>query len=132
MLPGRKTSYRAGAKCAALCAAVALTIVTACSPDLPRRYSGDLVPFAGTCDEGGRAVLDRAGSAIVFAPKEGVVTLSGRISSSGTVTAMRELPGMNHATYKLVFTGQLAGGGISGTYVTPRCRYNVQLHAVSG
>ncbi len=63
----------------------------------------------------------------MFAPQDGVLVLDGQISGNGDVSASLEVRGMNHAPYRLVFSARIQENRIVGTYVTPRCRYNVTL-----
>jgi len=105
----------------------ATAILAACTSGLPSRFVGDLLPVAGSCDKGHRAVLTRAGSSITFLPQDGVLALDGQLSGNGEMSASLNLRGMNHAPYRLVFSGKVLENRIIGTYVTPRCRYNVTL-----
>jgi hypothetical protein len=104
-------------------------VLVACVPSLPNKFVGDLRPVGGSCDKGNRAVLTRAGSSVMFAPQDGVLVLDGRLSGKGEVSASLEVRGMNRAPYRLVFTGKVQEDRILGTYVTPRCRYDVTLAA---
>ena len=113
---------------AALLAATCL--LTACAGGPPTAYVGKLTPLAGTCDVLNRATVNRNGETVQFTPQEGVTVLEGTISRSGAIAASAQTMGMNRQPYRLAFTGVLHGQTMSGTYVTPRCRYSVLLQAV--
>jgi hypothetical protein len=110
-----------------LVAFLATALLAACATGLPSKFVGTLLPVAGSCDEGNRAVVTRAGSSIMFLPQDGVLVLDGRLSDNGEVSASVAVRGINHVPYRLVFTGKVRENQIVGTYVTPRCRYNVTL-----
>jgi hypothetical protein len=112
---------------AALLAAAGL--LSACAGGPPSTYVGTLTPVAGTCDVLNRASLNRNGETVQFTPQEGVTVLEGTISPSGAITASAQTMGMNRQPYRLAFTGVLHGQTMTGTYVTPRCRYTVLLNA---
>jgi hypothetical protein len=102
-----------------------------CSSGGTLTYTGLLVPRAGACDASTRAVLLRKKSHVQFVPKDGVIVLEGSFSGNDFV-ASRQLVDMNHAPYSLRFTGQMHGDHIIGAYVTPRCRYDIDLAPASG
>jgi len=93
----------------------------------PTTYSGDLTPVAGTCDPPARAVLVKRGQYVQFTPREGVLILDGKIAPDGATTASLDSPGANGKPYHLSLAATLTPSGISGVYVTPRCRYRVDL-----
>jgi len=97
-----------------------------CADDMG--YAGTLAPVGGTCDTGTRATLQRHGSVIQFAPQDGVLTLDGTVNSAGQIVAAQQTLGMDRKPYRLSFTGQVTGDNVTGTYVTPRCRYEATLH----
>jgi hypothetical protein len=103
-----------------------LVVLTGCAQDTA--YAGKLAPLAGTCDAGTRATLQRHGSVIQFTPQDGVLALDGTVTQSGQIVAVQQTLGMDRKPYRLSFTGQLTGDSITGTYVTPRCRYSAALH----
>jgi hypothetical protein len=104
-----------------------LAPVTACTGlDSTQVFAGTQRPVAGTCDPPGQATLTRRGSAITFSPANGTLTLTGTIQAT-TLTADLTLTGADKGPYRLVFTGQLNGKQIAGTYTTPRCRTEVTL-----
>jgi hypothetical protein len=100
--------------------------IVSCAADQTLTYTGLLVPRAGACDTSTRAVLLRKKSRVQFVPSDGVIVLEGT-SSGGEIVAQRKLVDMNHATYTLHFTGEVHGDHVSGAYVTPRCRYEIDL-----
>ncbi len=100
-----------------------------CSADAPVTYAGDLTPTAGTCDPPGRAVLIRRGHYIQFTPRQGVLILDGQVSPAGQIAAETTAPGADRKPYCLALSATLSGQTVSGTYVTPRCRYTVEMRA---
>jgi hypothetical protein len=100
--------------------------IVSCSLNPTRTYTGMLMPRAGACDESARAILLRKNTRIQFVPKDGVIVLEGTLSGT-EFTASRQLTDMDHVRYVLRFTGQLRGDHITGAYVTPRCRYDIDL-----
>jgi hypothetical protein len=90
-------------------------------------YVGTLKPRSGICDVLNRATLQRHGANIQFTPQDGVLVLDGTWSGTGQLTAAQQTIGMDRKPYTLQFTGQAANGTISGSYVTPRCHYEVNL-----
>lgn len=115
---------------ALVCAVLAVQIAS-CSADPTRTYTGSLVPRAGACDVSTRAVLLRNKSRVQFVPKDGVIVLEGTLVGIDIV-ASHQLIDMNHTPYSLRFTGQMRGDHITGSYVTPRCRYDIDLAPVAG
>ena len=111
--------------------AVLAVQIASCSSDPTQTYAGSLVPRAGACDAGTRGVLLRNKSRIQFVPKDGVIVLEGTVSGVDII-ASRQLIDMNHTPYNVRFTGQMRGDHIIGSYVTPRCRYDIDLAPASG
>ena len=103
-----------------------LLAVSACSAQ-QITYSGDLRPVSGTCDPPARAELTRRGKAVLFLPNSGTISLTG-LQNGTTITAVKTLIGADKKPYKLVFSGNLQGPTIQGTYLTTRCRYKVSLY----
>ncbi len=103
------------------------TILAACSGSAPVTYAGDLTPQSGACDPPSRAILVRRGPDLQFTPAQGVLILDGQITPAGELTASLSTPGADHKPYLLKLTAILAGQTITGSYVTPRCRYAVHL-----
>jgi hypothetical protein len=100
----------------------------ACACSAPTlNYAGTLRPVAGTCDAQSQAVLTRRDTTILFAPAAGTLTLHGRLNDQKTLAAVLTLQDPNKQPYRLVFQGRLDGNHVSGTYVTPRCHYAVDL-----
>jgi hypothetical protein len=104
--------------------------LAACAGDAPITYTGTLIPSAGTCDLTNRATLQRHGANLQFTPQDGVLVLDGTVSPTGTISASETTSSMDRKPYHLTFTGQVHGTSVTGTYVTPRCRYAVALTAV--
>jgi hypothetical protein len=90
-------------------------------------YAGDLTPQSGTCDPPARAILVTRGRDLQFTPTQGVLILPGQITPSGHIEAALQTQGADRKPYLLKLTATLTGQAISGTYVTPRCRYAVHL-----
>jgi len=103
-----------------------------CADDVPSRYVGSLTPLAGTCDTAARTLLVRHASSVEFVPQDGVLILRGTLNAAGDIEATQDMRGATQGPYRLTFTGKLAADQITGTYVTPRCRYRVTLAPVSG
>lgn len=116
---------RFGARHPVLPLAVLAAALTGCASDTS--YAGKLAPLAGACDITNRATLQRHGNVVQFTPQDGVLTLDGTITSAGQITAAQQTLGMDRKPYRLSFEGQLTGSTVTGTYVTPRCRYQVAL-----
>jgi hypothetical protein len=93
-------------------------------------YVGIMRPVAGTCDPQSEASLTLRGSEIVFAPASGTIFLRGQLTGQ-TAAAALSLTDPNKRAYPLTFDGTKIGKNISGTYITPRCRYAVVLHQSS-
>ena len=69
-------------------------------------------------------------SAFVFAPDSGTIILTGHLTA-GQLAASLTLPGADKKPYPVTFAANLNATTISGTYITPRCRYAVSLHATT-
>ena len=96
------------------------------------QWVGTVKPVSGTCDPASQAVLTiRSGSAppyaVIFAPTSGVLTLHGNSDGDSQVEANLHTVGMNHQPYVLAFRGTRSGDLITGTYITQRCRSDVEL-----
>ena len=109
--------------------------VSACASNpvgMQGRWVGTVKPISGTCDPASQAVLTiRSGSAppyaAIFAPTGGVLTLRGNSDGNSQVAADLHTTGMNHQPYVLAFSGNRNGDLITGTYITQRCRSDVEL-----
>ncbi len=105
----------------------ALLVLAACTGLAETRtYAGPQRPIAGACDPASHATLTRRGTSIVLAPNDGTLTLQGMLAGS-ELSASTTLTGADKHPYRLTFAGQLAGTQITGTLVTPRCRYALNL-----
>ena len=108
-----------------------LLLLTACAGPTAAtdgQWFGDMTPLqpAPGCPPG-RANLVSTRNAVLFTPGEGTQTLAGMIAADGTMTAERVTTGADKKPYAVAFTARIADGVISGSYVTPRCRYAVRL-----
>jgi len=89
-------------------------------------YAGQMRPLAGTCDPASQAVLSLRNNTIIFAPASGTIFLRGALTGA-TANAQLTLTDPDKHPYQLTFRAVLDGKTMSGTYVTPRCRYAVTL-----
>jgi len=105
-------------------------LLTACAsaatPDA--RYVGSETPMipSGLCKPGRAALRMRDGN-VLFVPDEATWTLTGMADHSGTLRAERIGHGVSKQSYLTRFTGTWTAEAVSGTYVTPRCTYSIQL-----
>jgi hypothetical protein len=106
----------------------ALSGASACSGTPTVTYTGEVRPLAGVCEPTQHGILTITGSAVQFGPSQGVTILKGRLGAGGTLTAASDAPGMDRKPYHLSLTSTVQGDAVTGTYVTPRCRYSVNLH----
>jgi hypothetical protein len=104
-----------------------LLILSGCAGDDRFTYAGDLTPTSGSCEPPGRAMLIRHGRYVQFTPRQGVLILDGQIAPDGQVTASLDTQGADRKPYHLILRAQLAANQVTGTYITPRCRYAVSL-----
>lgn len=127
---GKQKANKAGIFSPALRAALALPLLASCAgANAPVNFRGKLTPVAGTCEPPGDALLIRRGRFVQFTPREGVLILEGQIAPDGSVSASLQTPGADRRPYRLTLRATLAGTSIKGEYVTPRCRYRVDLAA---
>jgi hypothetical protein len=128
-------SYTAARACAFAVLGAAITavggLIASCAAERPDHFAGVLQPQAGTCDPPGRAKLVLNGSHVLFTPREGIIILDGAVAADGTIRATATSNGMDRTPYRQTFTGNLAGDRVSGSYMTPRCRYTVTLMATA-
>ncbi len=113
--------------------AAALCACTNSPTGIQGRWVGTVKPVAGTCDPVSQAVLIiEAGRtppySALFSPTAGVLALQGTSDGTGQVAADLHGTGMNHQPYVLSFAATRTGNAITGTYITPRCRAEVELH----
>lgn len=109
--------------------------VSACASNptgIQGRWVGTVKPVSGSCDPASQAILSiESGTtppfAAIFTPTGGVLALHGSSDGTRHVTADLHTVGMNHQPYTLVFNGTGDGDLIKGTYITPRCRSDVEL-----
>lgn len=109
--------------------------VSACANNpigIQGRWLGTVKPVSGVCDPPSQAVLtiEQGKSlpyAAVFAPTSGVLMLHGSSDGVGQVTADLHTIGANHQPYILSFSGTKDGNVIIGTYITQRCRSDIEL-----
>ena len=90
-------------------------------------YAGTLRPVAGTCDPAMQAVLTMRDTTIIFAPAAGTLLLRGDRGDERNLTAALILTDPNKQPYRLSFQGRLDNNHVTGTYTTPRCRYEADL-----
>ena len=102
-----------------------------CGGGLPTYFAGDLMPVAGVCDQPGRATLSRAGTAVEFSPRSGVLILTGKLEPGGEIFATLHGTSAGHQRVVLTFNGALHGKRVWGTYTDGRCRYSASLNAAS-
>lgn len=113
-------------------AIAALIVTAACACSGGGRiatFTGPIKPLAGTCNPPARAYLALNAPYVHFTPWEGVLTLDGTLAPDGTIQATAVTTGLDHVPYHQVLYASLAGDRITGTYITPRCRYQVALSA---
>jgi hypothetical protein len=113
-------------------AALSLTMVAfaaGCAAGRPDHFAGLLQPQTGTCDPPGLAELILHDTHVLFTPHEGIISLTGVLAADGSIRASVTASGMDHTPYRQTFVGNLAGDRVIGTYITPRCRYLVNLAA---
>ena len=133
---GQPATPAIGRRVLRICLLVPALALCACASNptgLQGRWIGSVKPAAGTCDPASQAVLTiEAGRtppyAVMFSPTAGVLTLHGTSDGANQVAADLRATGMNHQPYVLAFSGTRTGERITGTYVTPRCRSEVELH----
>ncbi|MEJ0047571.1 MAG: hypothetical protein WDN04_16685 [Rhodospirillales bacterium] len=113
----------------ALRSAVVAAVAVGCAASRPDHFTGTLQPQGGACDPPSRAWLTLTDTHVHFTPREGVITLDGSLAADGTMQADAIANGMDHTPYRQSFTGRLIGDQVTGTYITPRCRYAVTLSA---
>ena len=91
-------------------------------------WFGDMTPdqASASCPPGRASLVSRRASAL-FTPNEGTQTLNGTITPEGTITATRSTTGADKKPYAVTLAARMADGSITGTFVTPRCRYAVRL-----
>ncbi len=108
-----------------------LPLMLAACADAPSTiYAGPVTPQSGMCDPVSQATLTLRKSAFVFAPDSGTIILTGHLTA-GQLAASLTLPGADKKPYPVTFAANLNATTISGTYITPRCRYAVSLHATT-
>jgi len=108
-----------------------IILLGSCAAGPPSRYAGTLTPISGTCDQPGRAILTRTEHHVQFVPYDGVIILPGVISQAGEIRAALAARGTATPLVPLLFSGQVRGNRITGTYSTPRCRYAADLAPVA-
>lgn len=111
-------------------ALMVVVLLAACTaPVTPdARYVGVATPATpGEFCKPGRAVLRLRDGRAVFTPDEGTWTLEGTATAGGAMQAERVGRGANKQPYVTKLTGTWSEQAASGTYVTPRCSYSVQL-----
>ncbi len=91
-------------------------------------WFGDLTPDPASpgCPSGRASLTSRRAGAL-FNPNEGTQTLAGTITRAGTVMATRSTVGVDKMPYNATLAARLEDGSVTGTYITPRCRYTVRL-----
>ncbi len=104
-----------------------LPLLAGCAGEERVTYAGELSPKSGTCDPPGRAMLIRHGRYVQFTPRQGVLILDGQIAPDGQVTASLDTQGADRKPYHLTLQAQLTTNLVTGTYITPSCRYAVAL-----
>ena len=99
-----------------------------CSAGQSATYVGTLTAVSGTCDALNRATLVIHGTTVQFLPQDGVLALDGTATDGGVIAADQAAPGMDRRPYHLVLNAQRQAEVVTGTYLTPRCRYTLALH----
>ena len=106
---------------------LALSACVAAPTGANGRWVGPVTPVAGTCDPAANAVLLVSPKSVTFSPDNGILLLRGHADALDHVTADLRTVGMNHQPYVLAFRGTRSGDLITGTYITQRCRSDVEL-----
>ena len=109
----------------------ALLVVTlaGCASVLPGaevRYSGVSSPQA-PCGVASPATLVVRRLGFSFAPTSGVLLIPGDVAADGTLTGSLSTVGMDRKPFTMTFGAKIVGAEVSGTYITPRCRFDVAL-----
>ena len=136
--PAKRAAAHPAAAChgSAICLLVLALALSACATSptgMQGRWVGSVKPAAGTCDPASQAVLTieigrTPPYAATFSPTAGVLALHGTSDGADQVAADLHATGMNHQPYVLAFSGTRTGDTITGTYISPRCRSEVELH----
>jgi hypothetical protein len=130
---GAWCASRRGSPFKQLLLVLALSACTNSPTGIQGRWVGSVKPVAGNCDSATQALLTiEAGRtppyAAIFSPTAGVLTLHGTSDGISQVAADLHATGMNHQPSVLAFSGTRTGDTITGTYLTQRCRAEVELH----
>jgi len=112
-------------------------LLVGCGASLSReaRYTGPVTPARGACpaadpNRPAGGTLTVQGDRVGFAPDDGALVIQGTIAPDGTVTARRDESGANGRPYQMSLQAKQQGDSVTGTFTTPRCRYNVALTRV--
>lgn len=106
-----------------------LLALAGCADVLPgsdARYTGHIVP-EGTCGTEAPATLVVRRPRFTFTPTDGVLLIAGEVALDGTLAGQLTTPGVDHRPFTMTLAARIAGREVSGTYVTPRCRFRVAL-----
>ncbi len=95
-------------------------------PGADARYTGHIVPESA-CGTEAPATLVVRRSRFTFTPTDGVLLIAGDMAGDGTLAGQLTTPGVDHKPFTMTFAARIAGTEVSGTYVTPRCRFRVTL-----
>lgn len=130
--PGNRAATHLAAICPLLLA-LALSACASSPTGMQGRWVGSVKPVAGTCDPASQAVLTieigrTPPYAATFLPTAGVLALHGTSDGADQVAADLHATGMNHQPYVFAFSGTRTGDTITGTYLSQRCRSEVELH----
>ena len=112
-----------------MCLASAASL-QACATATPSYFAGAITPESGTCQPAGRALLSIKDGFVRFTPHEGVVSLTGTVTSSGAITAQATTTSLDHTPYHQSLTAALNGAAVTGIFTTSFCRYRLRLLAV--
>ncbi len=112
-----------------LVALAGCAVLAGCAGLLPAadvRYVGHIVP-EGTCGAESPATLVVRAGRFNFTPTDGVLLIAGAVGSDGTVAGQLVTPGVDHKPFAMTLAAKITGADVSGSYVTPRCRFSVAL-----
>lgn len=100
-----------------------------------QRYTGLMTPTGGAhCDPAAPAmlILSSRSHAVSFIPGDGVLVIQGTIAADGSIGASLNTQPPGHPPFRLTLAAVLAGEHVTGTYLTPLCRYRLALAPAEG
>lgn len=116
---------------APLLAALALAACAGTPATPVGRWAGPVTALTqGPTCLSGRGTVQIRDNVVLFTPTEGTLVLQGEARPDGTLTAEKTQIGADKKPFQSILEARWTPETVTGTFTTPRCRFDVQLKRI--